>query len=227
MRFQLVGLPHSATAKMPILILFMLLLSSAMCGQQKGLSTAGMECSDVKAGRAVTQRTATLDINATSIKAFATVQLRRPADDTEASACIVTYKLFVAKDDGQFSSVKQFSEQAGGSVGAEMIGVSKNQKMIAADFWWSIGDATGHTPVIYNATAKAAQLRALHDEIIKQLPSCDYFEEFIGVTDTGEAVIRVPKSIYVQDGCNAQGKWLFDLRTGNVKRMKTGSGAPK
>lgn len=213
---------YPAPVGTPVLFIILLFLYLPAFGQQKSRSTAGMECSDVKAGSAVTQKTPTLNIGATNTKAFATVQLRRPEDDTEANSCTATYKLFLANDDGKFTSVKQLSEKVSGeSVGAEMIGVSKRERMIAADFWWSMGDATGHTPVIYNLASKVVRLRALHDEISKQLPSCDYFEEFVGVTDAGEAIIRIPK--YIDEGCPAQGKWLFDPQTGSVRRMKTGN----
>jgi hypothetical protein len=59
-----------------------------------------------------------------------------------------------------------------------------------------------------------------YERIVKQLPSCGYAEEFIGVTDAGEAIIRVPKSQYVEKGCRSQGKWLFNLHEGTVRRMK-------
>ncbi|HEY6971645.1 MAG TPA: hypothetical protein VJA94_20710 [Candidatus Angelobacter sp.] len=136
------------------------------------------------------------------------------------------YKLFVAHPDGKFVLTKQYSEKADGSVGAEMIGASPNERMLAADFWWAEGDYTGHRPVIYNVETRSAQSRALHDEIRKQLPSCDYFEEFIGVSDAGEAIIRVPQSAYVEKGCHAQGKWLFDMQSGRVHRLKS-SNNPK
>jgi hypothetical protein len=48
-------------------------------------------------------------------------------------------------------------------------------------------------------------LLPLEERILKQLPSCDYFEEFNGVTNAGEAIIRVPKSAYVEKGCPSQG----------------------
>lgn len=185
-----------------------------------------MECSDVKLGQAVTQKTAPIEVVSGKVRAYATVQLRRSPDDTNADSCTVIYKLFVAERDGKFAPVKDYSEKADGSVGAEMIGTSKNENMLAADFWWALGDYTGHRAVIYDVESKSVHFRTLNDEILKQLPSCDYFEEFVGVTNAGEAIIRVPKSAYVQEGCGAQGNWLFDVRSGRVQRMKTGN-SPK
>jgi hypothetical protein len=175
----------------------------------------------VKAGHTVTQKTALMSDSSGAVQAYATVQLHRPSDDTNADSCKVVYKLFVAQSDGKFAAVKNYSEKAEGTVGASMIALSKNEKMLAADFWWAEGDYTGHRPVIYDISANSARIRALDDQIRKQLPSCDYFEEFIGVTDEGGAIIRVPKSAYVQKDCPAQGKWLFDVQSGEVQRMKT------
>jgi hypothetical protein len=179
-----------------------------------------MECSELKVGHTVTRKTSPIDIRSGTLRAYAAVQLSRPKDDTNADSCEALYKLFVAEGSGPFVLVKRFSESADTNVGVEMVGASKNEKMIAADFWWAAGDYTGHRPVIYDVEAKSVHLRALNDEIRKQLPSCDYFEEFIGVTDSGQAIIRVPKSAYVETGCPAQGTWLFNIRSGSVQRVK-------
>jgi len=74
--------------------------------------------------------------------------------------------------------------------------------------------------VIVEVKSNSVMFLPLDDRILKQLPSCDYFEEFIGVTNAGEAIIRAPKSAYVENGCHSQGKWLFNLHSGIVKRMK-------
>jgi len=207
------------------LFLTLLLLCSQTFSQQDSRSTNAMECPDVKTGHIEIQKTAPIIVG--GVRAYATVQLRRASDDTNGDSCMVTYKLFVAHGNGKYVPVKEYSEKAEGSVGAEMIGASKNEKVLAADFWWAEGDYTGHRPVIYDAEAKSAHSRALNNEIRKQLPSCDYFEEFIGVTDTGEAIIRVPKSAYVDQGCPAQGEWLFDVQSGRVQRTKPKSAPHK
>jgi hypothetical protein len=148
------------------------------------------------------------------------VQLSHANNDKGADSCTVVYRLFVAEKSKPFVSVKEYSERAGDGVGVEMVGASKSEMVIAADFWWTAGDYTGHRPVVYALNSKSVILRALKNEIRRRLPSCDYFEEFIGVTDTGEAVIRIPKSTYVEKGCPAQGEWLFDVHSGSVRRVK-------
>jgi hypothetical protein len=195
-------------------------LCSAALGQRNPHSTAPLECSDVDAGQIVTRKTALMTVRSGAVRAYAVVQLSRANDDEEADSCTVVYKLFVAEGSKPFVSVKEYSERADSSVGVGMVGASKSEMVIAADFWWAAGDYTGHRPVIYDLNSKSAVLRTLKDEILRRLPSCDYFEEFIGVTDNGEAVIRIPKSTYVEKGCPAQGEWLFDVHSGSVRRMK-------
>jgi hypothetical protein len=201
-----------------------MLMSGVLCstalGQRNPHSTAPLECSDVKAGQTVTRKTSPMTFRSAAVRAYATVQLSRANDDKEADSCTVVYKLFVAEGSKPFVSVKEYSERSDDIVGVKMVGASKSEMVIAADFWWAAGDYTGHRPVIYDVNSKSVVLRALKDEIRRQLPSCDYFEEFIGVTDTGEAVIRIPKSTYVEKDCPGQGNWLFDVRSGNARRMQ-------
>jgi len=116
--------------------------------------------------------------------------------------------------------IKEFSDPENDGVGVDIIRASSDGNMIAADFWWAAGDYTGHRPVILDVKSNAVTLLPLDDRILKQLPSCDYFEEFIGVTNAREAIIRVPKSAYVETGCPSQGKWLFNLHSGIVRRMQ-------
>jgi hypothetical protein len=116
--------------------------------------------------------------------------------------------------------IKEFSDPESDGVGVDIVGASSDGNMIAADFWWAAGDYTGHRPVILKVKSNSVILLPLDDRILKQLPSCDYFEEFIGATNDGEAIIHVPKSQYVRTGCPSQGKWLFNLHSGIVRRMK-------
>ena len=205
-----------------VIIRTMLLLAlvANAAGQRKARATEPMECDDLKAGQAVTRKTATIATPSGSIRAYATVRLSRPPDDTDGNSCEVVYKLFVAEGTGPFALAKEYSDSPDGLVGVEMVGVSKNETKLAADFWWAAGDYTGHRPVIYDAKTKSVHFRELNDEILNQLTSCDYFEDFAGVNDAGEAIIDVPKSSYVEKGCPAQGRWLFDVQTGRVHRMK-------
>jgi hypothetical protein len=101
--------------------------------------------------------------------------------------------------------IKEFTDQEDNGVGVDIIGTSSDGNKIAADFWWAAGDATGHRPVIVDVKSNSVMLLPLEERILKQLPSCDYFEEFNGVTNAGEAIIRVPKSAYVEKGCPSQG----------------------
>jgi hypothetical protein len=204
--------------------LYLPILLLALCSPAFGQNshpTAPLECSELAAGKSVVRKTSPLSIRSGAVQIHASVQLSRPPDNRDAGSCTVVYKLFLTEPGGPPRLLKEFSERATGGVGVEMVGASKNELMIGADFWWAAGDYKGHRPVIYDVNTKSVSLRALDAAITKQLPSCDYFEEFIGVSDSGEAIIRVPKSIYVDEGCPGQGKWLFNVHSGNVQRLKS------
>jgi len=203
--------------------LFILAFCSVLLAEQTN-STEPVECSEVPKGKAVTRQTPRFSTDSGSIRAYVLVRLSRPEDDLDARSCTVLYSFFVSDQGKTFVLVKKHSQLEENLVGAQIVGVSKNQRILAADFWWAAGDYTGHRPVVYNRRTKAVAFRALDDQITKQLPSCDYFEDFVGITDQGEALIEVPKSIYVDTGCPAQGVWAFDLRSGKATRLaKTSS----
>ncbi len=198
--------------------LFIVAFCSALLAQQTK-STEPVECSEVPKGKAITRQTPRFSTDSGSIRAYVVVRLSRPEDDLDARSCTAMYSLFVSEQGKEFLLVKKHSQVEENLVGAQIIGVSKNQQMLAADFWWAAGDYTGHRPVVYNRKTKAVAFRELDDQITKQLPSCDYSENFVGITDGGDALIEVPKSIYVDTGCPAQGIWAFDLGSGRVSRL--------
>jgi hypothetical protein len=206
--------------------LFILAFCSALLAQQ-AKSTEPVECSEVSKGKAVTHQTPWFSTDSGSIRAYVVVQLSRPEDDLEGRSCTVMYSLFVSEQGKPFLLVKKHSQIEENLVGAQIVGISKNKQILAADFWWAAGDYTGHRPVVYDRNTKAVAFRELEDQITKQLPSCDYFQNFVGIDDRGDALIEVPKSIYVDTGCPAQGVWAFNLSSGKVTRLAKTSTSEK
>ncbi len=192
------------------------LLAGAIAVAQTGRSTKPAECSELKLGQSKHLRSETIS-NSTA-RAYAAIAITRPSSDTEGKACRVEYQLFVARGQHPFVAVKTFTDTTDTLVGAEVVGFSRDESKLAADFWWAAGDYTGHRPVIYDLNTNRTQFGELGEQLTAQLPSCDYFEEFTGVTDPGEAIIHVPKSAYVDEGCPDQGDWLFNLRKKTVRR---------
>ena len=65
------------------------------------------------------------------------------------------------------------------------------------------------------------------NRITRDLPSCDYYELIEGVTNDGDAIIHVPQSIYVDEGCPDQGRWLLNMKTNRITRQKQNNGLSK
>jgi hypothetical protein len=202
------------------IILIFIAACSASLAQSSPLSTASLDCDDIKPGQTESQKTAPVIFQSGTVRRYGSVRLSRAKGEAGKNGCAVVYKLFLSSNGKPFEMIKEFSDQDDVSFGVDIIGASNDGNMIAADFWWAAGDATVHRPVVVDVKSNSVSLLPLDDRIIKQLPSCDYSEEFIGVTNTGEAIIRVPKSQYVEEGCPSQGKWVFNLQSGLVKRMR-------
>jgi hypothetical protein len=179
-----------------------------------------VECSEVNLGDSELITTPVLSNKDRTFHAYASVTLRRDKSDEEAKACTATFKLFVREGDGSFRVAKSFSEKQEFIVSVQVVGFSSDRSKLAADFLWAAGDYTGHRPVVYDLKTRSVLFRKLGSAILGQMPSCDYFEEFVGVTNSGMAIIHVPKSIYVDEGCPDQRYWHFDLRTGKAIRIK-------
>jgi|ERR1041385_3330588 hypothetical protein len=185
---------------------------------QTDRSTPFVECSELKLGQSVQHKTKISSSESVRTRVYATVRISRSRNDTKGDACPVQYHLLVAKNNGAFVVVKTFATTTDSTIGAEIVGFSKDQSKLAADFWWAAGDYTGHRPVVYDIKTRRVQLAELGEQITSRLPSCDYSQAFEGVSDSGEAIIHVPKSTYVEEGCPDQGDWLFNLAKRTARR---------
>lgn len=202
------------------MMLLLIATCSASRSQSSPRSTESLDCDDIKPGQTVSRKTAPIDFQSGAVRVYGSVQLGKAKGRAGIHGCAAVYKLFLSSNGKPFVLIKEFSSHEDDGVGVDIIGESSDRNMIAADFWWAGGDYTGHRPVIVDVKSNSVMFLPLGERILKQLPSCDYFEEYIGVTDAGEAIIRVPKSAYVKTGCPSQGKWLFNLHSGTVMRMK-------
>src|SRR5260370_10500686 len=103
--------------------------------------------------------------------------------------------------------------------GVAFDGTSPDGSKLLLDFFTAAGNRTGHRPVVYDFSAGSWQLRELGDRVTRDLPKCDYFTMMQGVTDAGDVVLYVPKSIYVDKGCPDQGEWLLNMKTDTITRV--------
>jgi len=141
--------------------------------------------------------------------------------------CRVVYQLLVENAGQLPATVEQviLEVEEGEIAGVDLIGVSPTGDIFAADFWTAEGDGTAHQPVIYDVRRNSAIYLPLEDRIQKRIHGCDQVEDFIGVTNLGEAIFAVPPSTYDKSpGCGDKGVWRFNLKTGRVYRVAKFSG---
>jgi len=203
-----------------LVLLYGVFCPAAAFGFQRHWSTKVIACSQVPLGETAQYKTPVVSGGKYRIRVYASIQQSRDAKDAEGESCKADFTLFISREHGSFKAVKQYSEVNSYFVGAEIIGFSPNGTKVGADFFWEEGDVHGPRPVIYDIVSGNVRFGSVGTEIIDQLPSCDYFEQFVGITDAGEAIIHIPKSVYVDEGCPDQGDWLFNLVTGKAIRRR-------
>lgn len=111
--------------------------------------------------------------------------------------------------------------------GVAFDGTSPDGSKLLLDFFTAAGDFTGHHPAVYDFVTGSFQIREVGDRVTKNLPRCDYFTVIQGVTDEGDVVLYVPRSIYVDAGCPDQGEWLLNMKTDELTRLDTTNAPPK
>ena len=103
--------------------------------------------------------------------------------------------------------------------GVELGGTSTDGTKIVLDFFSAAGDYTDHRPAVYDFTIGTWQIRDVADRVTRSLPKCDYLTMLQGVTDSGDVILYVPKSLYVDKGCPDQGEWLLNMKDDAITRL--------
>jgi len=102
--------------------------------------------------------------------------------------------------------------------GVAFDGTSPDGSKLLLDFFTTAGDRTRHRPVVYDFSTASWQVRELGDRVTRDFPRCNYFTMLQGVTNDGDVVLYVPKSVYVDKGCPDQGEWLLNMKTDTITR---------
>jgi hypothetical protein len=103
--------------------------------------------------------------------------------------------------------------------GVAFQGTSKDGTKLLFDFYSFGGDYTDHRPAVYDFTTATWHIHEVAGRITDTLPSCDYLTMIQGVTDGGDVILYVPKSIYVNKGCPDQGEWLLNMKDDAIARI--------
>jgi hypothetical protein len=192
---------------------------------QSKFSIGSGECDEVAAAHPVILQTAIRTTQSGSLKAYGKLTVTRLPKKKES--CQALYSLYVSTPGQPFSEVKHVEQEIEGAAlaGIDVIGFSLDRTKVAADFWQSEGDWTGHAPAVFDTKLSTAAYRDLGQTIQDKIKGCDQLEDFMGVTNDGEAVFAVPPSIYDDSpGCGDKGLWHFNLQTGVASRVAKNSG---
>ena len=142
--------------------------------------------------------------------------------------CRVVFELLVreqGEDSAQIAKSATLETEQGEIAGIDLIGLSPRGAMFAANFWTAEGDGIAHRPVVYDIRRRTALYLPLESRIQSRIHGCDQPEDFVGVTETGEALFAIPPSDYADTAeCGDKGLWRFNLRTGRVYRVAKISG---
>jgi hypothetical protein len=205
----------------------LLLLSVSFLHAQVQYSADTGECGD-KSSQPVSAVKTPVRFNKTrSMRVYGKLEFRQYEAGAKDKHCHVIYRLLLAVAGKPFREVKrmEWDTEQGEIAGIDLVGFSPNESNLAADFWLAEGDGELHRPVVYNLKTNSTTDRPLEDLIQKRINGCDQNEDFIGVSDSGEAVFAIPPSNYDNSpGCGDKGLWHFNLQTGKVYRVKKISG---
>jgi hypothetical protein len=103
--------------------------------------------------------------------------------------------------------------------GVSFEGTSPDGSKLLLDFFAAEGERTLHRPVVYDFLSHNWQIRDVGDQVARNLPAtCNYLTMISGVTNQGDVVLYVPKSLS-DKSCPDQGEWLLSMSAGTVTRV--------
>lgn len=209
------------------LAVFFFLLSAPLLRAQSTYSVDTGECGGEPILQPSLLKTPVKANKSESVKFYGQLEFRRNAEDAKNRHCHVTVRLMVGLKNEGFQEVKHvdWDTENGEIAGIELVGFSPDESKFAADFWVAEGDGDTHNPVVYDLPSRTNTYRPLGDLIQKRINGCDQNEDFLGVTNAGEAIFAIPPSEYSDTpDCGDKGLWHFNLKTGRVYRAKRISG---
>jgi hypothetical protein len=213
--------------RVALIVIALITISSPCIAAGKYIEVDTNECGSDTPAKVTTAKSDLFTDKVSGIRAYGSVSYLRLQANAGGNHCHVIYKLFVAASGQQFKLVKQLDWDADdGQIAAiELIGLSPDRTKFAASFIIAEGDGQLHGPVVYDLKTKTINYLALEDKIQKRIHGCDQNEDFIGVTNAGEAVFAIPPSEYDDTPeCGDKGIWNFNLKTGRVYRVAKISG---
>lgn len=180
------------------------------------------ECGEDTPAKAVIVKTPTYTNALRAFRAYGEISYSRISKDGAESRCRVVSRLYAANGTNAFRKIKEmvWETEAGEISGVDLIGLSPDGSKFAADFWLAEGDGEEHRPVVHDIAKDMTLYLPLEARIQKRIDGCDQNEDFIGVSNEGEAVFAIPPSHYDDSAaCGDKGVWRFNLTSGHVYRI--------
>jgi hypothetical protein len=202
-----------------LIVLMMVFIPSSVLARK--LSVDSGECSDTDVALRSVKSQIFLDVKR-HFRAYGVVESRFAKADKDQPHCHVIYSLFTSAGTGRFIEIKRFEWDGdrGQIAGIDLIGLSPSGAKFAADFWWAEGDGEVHRPLIVDLATRHVIDRSLDDGIQKRIHGCDQNEDFVGVTNAGEALFAIPPSTYDDSPeCGGKGVWSFNVTTGGIRQV--------
>ena len=197
------------------LLLIFLLPASTLCRGQE----ISFECGAIAHSRTEVHRRTYSIRNNFAKKVIVRITATNNGDENSPS-CDVTWSVAFVNSNGSVVHVIKKSEEPDEDlIGNEKPVLSADGTKLMIIFWGAAGDYTGYRIAVYDFASKRNFFRTIADRVTHDLPTCDYSTLIDGITNRGEVVIHVPKSIYVDEGCPDQGKWLLDMKTDKLTRL--------
>jgi hypothetical protein len=207
-------------------ILFIAALFALTSGTFCHAEDSSFECEQVAPGKSITHRVTYPIKSRFAPKVIVSIVATRTGDADSAS-CKVTWVASVVNATGHSQPLFHYSEELEGSLlGNETPVTSPDGTKLLIAFWSGEGDYTAYRPAVYDFTNGRKYFRILSDRIIKKFPDCDYNTAIQGVTDSGDVIIHVPKSIY-DESCADRGFWLLNMKTNQITPLDEKNGLPQ
>jgi hypothetical protein len=146
-----------------IAILGLLLMAALPCWAfKKHISVDTGECERETPQKVQVLTTLKFIDKSNNIQAYGQILFNRLNKQSTKAQCHVIYRLYVAEQDNKYIKVKEIATDNGDGeiAGIDLIGLSKDGSKFAANFWWGIGDAQGHQPVIYDFHTKEPLIKS-------------------------------------------------------------------
>ena len=196
------------------IILLVLSPARSFCLQQD----IGIECGELSAGE-TRKHTQTYTLHKSQHKIAVEIEMHR-LQEAKPTRCNVRWTVFSGNK--ELKELFHYSKQLEDEIaGVDAPSTSPDGTKLLVPLWTAEGDYTDHLPAVFDSKTHRSYVREIAERITKHLPSCDYSTIVGNLNNQGQVLLYVPKSQYGDEHfCPNQGKWLLNIKTDRIVRLK-------